>query len=118
VQPLDRALPAIVIDEIVPVRNQVAQRAPLVAERYAAVHAARALLLQLAGRIRQIHFAPVLEALGDRARRMLLPLDFYETGRLAHVGLWSLVFGLGWSLVFGLWSLVVGLGAITALNRA
>ena len=45
VQPIDRRLPAIAIDEIVPVGDQVAERAAAVAERNAAVHAARGLIL-------------------------------------------------------------------------
>ena len=84
VQPLDRRLPAVAIDEVVPVGNQVAERAALMTERNAAVHAARALRLELARRIRQIDLAPVLDALGDRARRVLLALNFDEPGRLTH----------------------------------
>ena len=41
------ALPPIAVDEVVPVGDQVAERTALVAERDAAVHAARALLAQL-----------------------------------------------------------------------
>ena len=41
VQAIARRLPAVPVDEIVPVRNLVAERAALVAERDAAVHAAR-----------------------------------------------------------------------------
>ena len=40
VQALDRRLPSIAIDQVVPVRDQVAERAAAVAERNAAVHAA------------------------------------------------------------------------------
>ena len=39
------ALPAVAVDEIVPVGDQVAERAALMAERDAAVHAARGLIL-------------------------------------------------------------------------
>ena len=46
VQPVDRRPPPVAVDEIVPVGNQVAERTALVAERNAAVHAARALRLQ------------------------------------------------------------------------
>ena len=54
VQPIDRGLPAIAVDEIVPVRNQVAERTALMAERNAAVHAARGLIAQRSLGIRQV----------------------------------------------------------------
>jgi hypothetical protein len=53
VQPVDRVPPSIVVDEIVPVRDQIAERAALMAERDAAVHAARALIAQVLHGIRQ-----------------------------------------------------------------
>src|SRR5688572_8237218 len=84
VQPIDRGFPAIAIDEIVPVGNQVAERAALMTERNPAVHAAGALRLELARRVRQVDLAPVPDALGDRARRLLLAVDFDEPGRLTH----------------------------------
>ena len=62
VQPLDRRLPAIAVDEIVPVGNQIPERAALVAERNAAVHAARALLPELFLRIRKVDLVPVASA--------------------------------------------------------
>ena len=46
-QTADRALPAAVIHEVVPVRDQVVDRAAGVAERHAAIHAASALLALL-----------------------------------------------------------------------
>ena len=84
VQPLDRRLPAIAVDEIVPVGNQIAQRASLMAERDAAVHAPRALLLQLVLGIRQIDFVPVLQALGHRTGRHLLAMNFDEACWFTH----------------------------------
>ena len=84
VQPLDRRLPAIAVDEIVPVGNQIAQRASLMAERDAAVHAPRALLPQLLLRIRQIHFVPVLQPLGHRTGRRLLAMNFDEACWFTH----------------------------------
>src|SRR6185436_15355561 len=66
VQPLDRGPPAIPVDQVVPVGNQIPERAALVTERDAAVHAARALHLELAGRIRQVDLAPALHALVHR----------------------------------------------------
>ena len=84
VQPLDRRLPAIAVDQIVPVGNQIAQRASLMAERDAAVHAPRALLLQLLPRIRQVDFVPVLQALGHRTGRLFLAMDLDKTCRFTH----------------------------------
>ena len=73
--------PAVAIDEIVPVGNHIAERAALMTERNAAVHAARALLLQLSLRIRQVDLAASpSDALGDGTRRLLLAMDFDETG--------------------------------------
>ena len=43
VQLADRVVPAVAVDEVVPVGDQVAERAAVVAERHAALHAARAL---------------------------------------------------------------------------
>ena len=84
VQPLARRLPAIAIDEIVPVGNQIAERASLMAERDAAVHAARRLILQHRLGDREIDLAPVVDAIGNRPRGRLLPRDFDEPGDFAH----------------------------------
>ena len=46
VQPVDRVPPVVAVDEVVPVGDQVAERAAVVAERDAAVHAAPGLRLQ------------------------------------------------------------------------
>jgi hypothetical protein len=46
VQPFDGLAPVVAIDEVVPVRDEVAERATVVAERDAAVHAARRLGLE------------------------------------------------------------------------
>src|SRR5688500_7231385 len=84
-EPFDRSVPSIAVDEIVPVGDQVAERAALVTEQDTAVHAPRALVAQLGRRVRQIHLAPVVDPLLDGARRMLLPLDLDEPCDLAHV---------------------------------
>ena len=84
VQPIDRRLPAVAVDEIVPVGDDVAERAALMAERDAAVHAARALVAQLRVRLGQVDFLPVVDALVDRARLRLRALDLDETGGLTH----------------------------------
>ena len=52
VQLIDRLAPAVAVDEVVPVRDEVAERAAVVAERHAALHAARALVAQALDRQR------------------------------------------------------------------
>src|SRR5438309_659518 len=84
VQRDERLLPLLAIDQIVPVRDQIVDRAALVAERDAAIHAARGLGAQ--GRFRK-RFRELLPALF--ARRGLLiaaigALDLEKPGRLAH----------------------------------
>ena len=49
VQVLQRRLPLVAVDEVVPVGDQVVDRAALVAERDAAIHAARRLLPTTSG---------------------------------------------------------------------
>ena len=56
---IERLPPAVAVDEIVPVGNQVAQRTPVMAERNAAIHAARCLILQRRFLVRERHLAPV-----------------------------------------------------------
>ena len=84
VQPVDRGLPPLVVDEVVPVGNHVAERASLVAERDAAVHAAGALVAHLLLGLAQIHFLPVADALLDRAGLGLGALDLDEPCGLTH----------------------------------
>src|SRR5579883_2299586 len=67
VQALDRFAPAAAIHQIVPVGNDVPERAALVAERDAAVHASRALLAQLRLGHLELELAPVLEPFGNWA---------------------------------------------------
>ena len=84
VEPIDGGAPPIAIDEVVPVGNQVAERATLMTERDAAVHAARRLILQRGWLVRQRDFPPVANPFGNRPRRRLLPLDFEKAGGLTH----------------------------------
>src|SRR5207237_3451192 len=76
--------PAIAIDEVVPVGDQVAERAAGVAERHAAVHAARALLLQLGHRQQHDELLEVLDALVLGALARVDPLDLQEAAELTH----------------------------------
>src|SRR4029453_427987 len=68
----------------VPVGDDVPERAALVAERDAAIHAARALRAQrlLGGRF--LELAPVLEARLDRLPVNLLALQLEESGDLSQ----------------------------------
>src|SRR5262249_44286121 len=62
VQPIDRGAPLAAIDEVVPVRNAIAQRTSLMTERNAAVHAARGLLANLWLGQREVDLVPVVDA--------------------------------------------------------
>ena len=53
--------------EVVPLRNEVAERAALVAERHAAVHAAAGLASELGGVTLLVHLFPVHEPHRNRA---------------------------------------------------
>ena len=86
VQAVDRVPPVVAVHEVVPVGNDVAERAALVAERDAAVHAARGLLLELVLGEGEVDLLPVPQPLVDRARRPLLALDLEEAGDLAQGG--------------------------------
>ena len=83
-QALDRRAPVIAIDEIVPVGNEITERASLMAERNAAVHAPGRLALERPRRIRQVNLEPVADALRDGTRRLLRADDFQKSGRLTH----------------------------------
>ena len=86
VQLLARLLPVVAADEVVPVRDQVAERAGRVAERHAAVHAAGPLELQLVGG----EDAEDLPVVGDSFGRVALgvrdPAPLHERARIpAHM---------------------------------
>src|SRR5207302_9014324 len=81
--------PLVAIDQVVPVRDQIVDRAALVAERDAAIHAARGLGAQ--NRLRK-GFDELLPALLARRRLVIAALgalDLQEPGRLAHAVLWA-----------------------------
>jgi hypothetical protein len=84
VQLVDRLAPAVAVDEVVPVGDQVAERAAVVAERHAALHAARALLAQTLDRQRGEELSVVANALARIAFRRVDPLDLEEPAELAH----------------------------------
>ena len=84
VQAVEREPPLAAADEVVPLRDQVAERAALVAERDAAVHAAPPLLAQLVGRQREEDLVVVVGARARIALRRLDPLDLEEPARIGH----------------------------------
>ena len=80
----DRIGPAVAVDEVVPVRDEVPERAAVVAERHAAVHAARALVLQLLRRALLQELLVVLDALLRVAVGEVRAVDLEEAAELAH----------------------------------
>ncbi len=85
VQPLDRLRALAAPHQVVPLRDEVAQRAALVAERDAAVHAPAGLPAQLGRILRLVHLAPVHEPQGDRAPLgQLALLGLEESLRIGH----------------------------------
>ena len=83
-QDTDRFLPAIAVNEIVPVRDDVAERAAGVAEGDAAVHAARRLDAELAFRKLLVNLKVVVDALRDGTSRRHLARVLLESGYLTH----------------------------------
>src|SRR5580700_7861121 len=83
-EPFDGGLPVVAIHEVVPLRDEIAERTTAVAERDAAVHAPRSLLAQDLYRQREIHLAVVGDAFRHRAfvRGMTGVLE--ETGACPH----------------------------------
>ena len=84
VQPVDGLPPMGAIDEIVPVRDEVPERAALVAEGDAAVHAARRLLGELGLGPGLQDLAPVLDSRRDRPVGLLGARVLDETCDLTH----------------------------------
>ena len=84
VELIDRLAPAVAVDEVVPVRNQVAERAAVVAERDTALHAAGALATELEQRQRPHELAHIQHALGRLALECLRARNLEEGAELAH----------------------------------
>ena len=84
VQHFERLAPLLPVDQVVPVGNDVVDRAAGLAERDAAVHAARALLRRLVVLEREDELAVVAHALADRQRDFGNSLQLDESGDLAH----------------------------------
>ena len=84
VQLLDRLAPAALVDEVVPVRDQVAERAAVMAERDAALHAARALARRLVLGQDLVDLLEVGHALARIALRRRRTGDLQESAELSH----------------------------------
>ena len=79
------ARPVVAPGQVVPLGDQVAERAAVVAERDAAVHAAARLPVQLVGVLRLVDLVPVHDAYVDRATRGELALRRrQEALRVSH----------------------------------
>ena len=85
VEAANGGFPAVVVDEIVPVGDEIVDRAAGVAEGHAAVHAASALLALLFFGERLVDFEPVLDALVGLAARGLFALNLKKASDLTHV---------------------------------
>ncbi len=85
VQPLDGVAPTVPVDQVVPLGDQVAQRAAVVAERDSAVHAAGGLILQhVVGEV-LVDLFPVAQSQRDRpALRGLAVGVLEEAARISH----------------------------------
>jgi hypothetical protein len=84
VQVCGRRLPVAAIDEVVPVRDLVVDRAARVTIRNAAVHAARRLIAGLLLGERHDEFVPMLDASLDRLVFAVGTCELEKPGRLAH----------------------------------
>ncbi len=80
----DRLLPAVAVDEVVPVGDEVAQRAAVVAEGDAAFHAAGALVAQLGDGTLGDELLVVARALAGIAIGDAVALYLKEPAQLAH----------------------------------
>jgi hypothetical protein len=85
-QPVDGVVPQVPVHEVVPVRDEVAERAALVAERDAAVHAPAGLGLELALGEGLVDLVPVEEAHRHRPPRRQLARVLQEAFDVAHAG--------------------------------
>src|SRR4029077_14442362 len=83
-QHVQGVLPPVLVNEVVPLGDDVPERAPVVAERDAAVHAPGALGAKLVLGERVVYLVPVEDAVADRPPLRRLPLVFLEAGRQSH----------------------------------
>ena len=81
----DRFAPAVAIDEVVPIRDEVPERAAVMTERHAALHAASTLLAELDERKHAHELEVVAHPLARRAVRCLPAVELLEAADLAHI---------------------------------
>ncbi len=72
------------VDEVVPVGNEIVDRTGVMAERRAAIHAARALAAQLVVRQRPGELAPMPQPVIDRRIGPVAPRKLEKACRIAH----------------------------------
>ena len=84
VQALESLVPAVLTNQVIPLRNDVAQRAGRVTERHATVHTTGRLLLHLPVASLLIDLFPVHQTQRNRAMSRLFALEFHETLRISH----------------------------------
>ena len=87
VQAIQRFAPVTAVDEVVPLRNQIVDRATVgrLTERDAAIHAARALHGQVLRVVRGIDFLEIEQPLRRIAIRLGLARKFFEPSGFSHV---------------------------------
>ena len=84
VQPVAGLAPLVAIDQVVPVGNDVSQRAAGVAKRNAAVHAPRALRLQFLRRQDLEKLVVMLESLGHGLLGHVVAAILHESANVTH----------------------------------
>ena len=84
VQVVGRRLPVVVIDQVVPVRDLVIDRAAIVTERDAAIHAARGLTFDVALLQRDDELVVVPDPVARGLVGPVLTLDLEKSGDLPH----------------------------------
>ena len=84
VELVDRLAEPVAIHEVVPVGNEIPERAAVMAERHAALHAARALVPELDERKRAHELAVVADALARNTLGRIRAVELLEASDLAH----------------------------------
>ena len=108
VQAIDRLFPALLINEMVPLGDEIVDRATIagLAKWHAAIHAARALGLQVALLGRGVNFIVIVQALKRIAIWHRLALELHESSWFTHLKKsFRPPVALGDQLLFGLFTL-------------
>ena len=86
----DGFAPVALVNQIVPVRNDVVDRASVMAIRDTTIHATRPLFLEFVFGQGNNEFLVILDPVSDQAIASILTRNFHETGRFAHLLLTSM----------------------------